>query len=638
MLEVKARDAFGRVAELEINGKKLITPYLFPVIDIKKQILSVDEIKKMGFNGIITNAYLIKKRDDIRERALEKGIHRLLHFNGVVMTDSGSFQLSQYGRVEVTPEEIVEFQEKIGVDIGVILDIPTSPFASREQAERELEETLRRAEISINLSKKILLAGTIQGSVYSDLRERASKAMAELNFDLYPIGGVVPLLEDYRFADVVRIINSSKPNLPLNKPVHLFGAGHPMFFALAVALGCDLFDSAAYALYAREGRYITASGTFKLENLHELPCECEVCSSTTAGELKRLEKKDRERLLARHNLLVSQAEIKRIRQSIYEGSLWELVCERARAHPALLQALRVALRAEHLLKYEPVTKKTAFFYTGEESLSRPEVRLHLQRLKNLNIKKKLVLLPEREKPYSRSYALWSTAEYHICIASSVFGIIPLEVEEIYPLNQHEAPPSVTPEQREFMARVIASYASYFDEVYVHKDLEFLGVEGEVFESVDFLRGEPDIEGKLRAMGDYYFGAGVGEAVFRDVRVRISSTGRIREVYSGEDILAVIRASDGAIVLHKAGAERLLKLKKPCCRVVAKEEAAPFIRQGRNLFTKFVEEADEEIKPHQEVVVVDRSGNLLGAGRAVISAEEMFSLTRGVAVKVRHGFD
>src|SRR5690606_38294200 len=109
-----------------------------------------------------------------------------------------------------------------------------------------------------------------------------------------------------------------------------FGAGHPMMFALAAALGCDLFDSAAYALSARQGRYLTASGTLHLEDLKYLPCCCEVCRDRSAEDLA----KDPERtgLHARHNLSVSLAEIRRVRQSIWEGSLWELVERRARSH------------------------------------------------------------------------------------------------------------------------------------------------------------------------------------------------------------------------------------------------------------------------------------------------------------------
>ncbi|MDL5503268.1 MAG: tRNA-guanine transglycosylase, partial [Candidatus Methanoperedens sp.] len=105
-------------------------------------------------------------------------------------------------------------------------------------------------------------------------------------------------------------------------------------FSLAVALGCDLFDSASYALYAKDGRYMTARGTYHIENLQYLPCSCPICSSLSVREL--LESDKREELLARHNLYVTFEEIRVVKQAIQEGSLWELVENRCRAHPQLL--------------------------------------------------------------------------------------------------------------------------------------------------------------------------------------------------------------------------------------------------------------------------------------------------------------
>lgn len=635
MLEVRARDAWGRVAEWEVKGEKLTTPYLFPVVDPRKQVLSPGEIKKLGFPAVITNSYLIRQNEELREDALERGVHWLLGFDGIVMTDSGSYQLSRYG-IDTRSEEILDFQEKIGTDIGVILDIPTPPNASRERAERELEETLRRAQEGRAMVKRMLLAGTCQGSTFPELRKRASEEMASLGFDLYPIGGVVPLLESYSFAKVVEIVQSSRPSLPYSRPVHLFGAGHPMFFSLAAALGCDLFDSAAYALYAREGRYITGMGTEKLEELRELPCSCYVCSSTSAKELRRMGGVERTRLLAEHNLIASREEIERVRQSIHEGSLWELAASRARGHPYLLGALRKALAYPELERLEPVTKKSAFFYTGSEALLRPEVKAHLARLQRLDVDKELVLLPEVEKPFSRSYGLESSERYHVAVASSVFGLIPLELEEVYPLSQHESIAEPEEAQLSFVREVVRSYASKFDRVHIHEGLHFLELGGEVFSEPEHFAAKPDLEGKLAAIGDYQFGRGAGKLLFSRAEPRISRTGRIREVYSQGKLVAVIRAGDGMAVLHREGAERLLRLPFPKNRVVASEDAVEFVARGRSLFCSFVESLDREIRPNQEVVVVDGDDRAVATGRATVSAEEMLGLERGMAVKVRHG--
>ncbi len=97
---------------------------------------------------------------------------------------------------------------------------------------------------------------------------------------MFPLGAVVPLMNEYRYADLADVVAACKRGLGEVGPVHLFGAGHPMMFAMAAALGCDLFDSAAYALYARDDRYLTVQGTELLDELSYFPCHCPVCTAT----------------------------------------------------------------------------------------------------------------------------------------------------------------------------------------------------------------------------------------------------------------------------------------------------------------------------------------------------------------------
>ncbi|TKX83120.1 tRNA-guanine transglycosylase, partial [Halorubrum sp. SS5] len=111
-----------------------------------------------------------------------------------------------------------------------------------------------------------LVNAPVQGATYADLREEAGRHAAATDLDVFPVGAMVPLLNSYRYAEVVEAVRAAKRGLGPGVPVHLFGAGHPMMLALAVAAGCDLFDSAAYALMARDGRYLTVSGTEHLED------------------------------------------------------------------------------------------------------------------------------------------------------------------------------------------------------------------------------------------------------------------------------------------------------------------------------------------------------------------------------------
>ncbi len=82
---------------------------------------------------------------------------------------------------------------------------------------------------------------------------RPPAGVTDLGFTFCPIGAVVPLMESYRYRDLVSVVMAAKQTLTPSACVHLFGAGHPSMFALATAMGCDLFDSAAYALSAKEG-------------------------------------------------------------------------------------------------------------------------------------------------------------------------------------------------------------------------------------------------------------------------------------------------------------------------------------------------------------------------------------------------
>ncbi|MEE8401248.1 MAG: PUA domain-containing protein, partial [Candidatus Hydrothermarchaeaceae archaeon] len=379
------------------------------------------------------------------------------------------------------------------------------------------------------------------------------------------------------------------------------------------------------------------SGTLRLKELREFPCSCPVCANSTPREILGLNENDRIDALSRHNLYASIEEIKRVKQSIYDGSLFELVERRSRSHPYLLEGLRHFL-SHDIERFSPVTKRSAFFFFGPESLERPEVKRHLERLKKIEKGRCLMLLPDGKKPYSEAYDIASTKERHICIASPVFGIIPLEVEEVYPLGQHEHSGKISQEQAEFIKSCIKNYG-HFERVLVHKDLDFLGIEGEVFEDIsDFKtdrRSRENVELKLRAISDYQFGRGAGDALIRDVSVQWARTGRIRRIYSGDEVIATLRAHDGYLILTPPGANRLLNLPFPKNRVVATDDAVEFVRDGKSLFAGFVAGSDPEIRPYQEVIVVDKEDRFLGTGRTLLNSREMEAFERGVAVKIRH---
>lgn len=424
IFELLHKSCAGRVGRLETPHGVVETPTIMPVVNPNIQTIKPSELRKFGAEIIITNSYIIYRKPELRERALREGLHSLLDFDGPIMTDSGSYQLSVYGEVEVNNEQIVKFQQEVGSDIGVPLDIPTPPDASRELAVSELKITMERAKEALGLKKDMLLAAPVQGSTFLDLREKAARELSREDFDIYPIGAVVPLLESYRYTDLVDVAVASKKGLLTSAPVHLFGAGHPMMFSLAVALGCDLFDSASYALYAKEGRYMTVRGTYNLEKLDYLPCSCPICTSHDAGEL--IKSDNREEMLARHNLYVTFGEMREVKQAIREGSLWELVEQRCRAHPRLLNGLkRMLLYSEWIEQFQPVSNST-FFYSGTESAHRPEVIRYRKKLKNFVFEGKVLI---------RTRRLENEDEFDwILDFKPPFGAYPLELKETYPFN------------------------------------------------------------------------------------------------------------------------------------------------------------------------------------------------------------
>ncbi|MFB6309488.1 MAG: tRNA guanosine(15) transglycosylase TgtA, partial [Haloarculaceae archaeon] len=289
----------------------------------------------------------------------------------------------------------------------------------------ELATTQERLETAETVDTgEMLVTAPVQGSTYPDLREKAARDAAGTDLEVFPIGAVVPLMSEYRFADLVEVVAACKRGLGEAAPVHLFGAGHPMMFALAVALGCDLFDSAAYALYARDGRYLTVRGTEHLEDLEYFPCECPICSEHTPAAIRGLDDTERQRRLAAHNLHVTFGEIRRIKQAIRRGNLLELVETRARAHPAMLDGYRALLdHAEQLERTDPVSKD-AFFYLSAESARRPEVLRHQRRLDRFDLSGE-VLLTEGN-PSDEFDECWRVRP--------PFGPLPRELVETYPLT------------------------------------------------------------------------------------------------------------------------------------------------------------------------------------------------------------
>jgi 7-cyano-7-deazaguanine tRNA-ribosyltransferase len=481
--EISRRDVLGRIGILETKSGKLETPTLFPVVNPLVQEISPHVMfERLGCKALITNAYLISRRSD---NTGVTNIHDFLDFPGIIATDSGAYQILRYGEVEISPLEVIRYQESIQTDIGVILDLPTGSRASKARATETVRETIKRADEAKKAitRRDIAWVGPIQGGTFPDLVAHSAREMAKREFDIYALGSPTEVMEQYLFPDLADMILAAKTNLPSSAPFHLFGAGHPFMFAFAVALGCDLFDSAAYILYARRGRYLTSAGTLHLEDMEYFPCRCTACGSATPDQIRSRPLIERTRFLAEHNLSACLQEIQIVKEAISEGRLWELIEVRCRGHPSLLEGLRrIGEHKSHLACAAPSTKRKGVFFFDSTSLQRPEYVTYLERLVRDYEPPKaattMLLMPTtRQGPKDRASKFMERVEFghnvHVCLYCPPYGIVPSELEDTFPFMHTEFPEEPDAGTVKAMAEAVRIYLAknktYESLVFVHSN-------------------------------------------------------------------------------------------------------------------------------------------------------------------------
>ena len=162
LFEVYVRDGRARLGKLHTSHGILETPTLLPVINPNIRTIEPREMwDRYGIGALITNSYIIWKHEELKSKALNNGVHELLDYPGVIMTDSGTFQSYVYGDVEVGVEEIVNFQKSIGVDIATMLDVFSRPDMNEREVEEAVEETILRSEPSVAAAGDTENVGTL---------------------------------------------------------------------------------------------------------------------------------------------------------------------------------------------------------------------------------------------------------------------------------------------------------------------------------------------------------------------------------------------------------------------------------------------------------------------------------------------
>ena len=486
MFEIKYSDLAGRIGILHTNHGQIETPSFVPVIHPVRQSIPAKKIKEIGFDVVITNAYITLKR--LEDKARKNGIHKIIKYDSSIMTDSGGYQVLEYGEVDVKPATMAKFEMDIMTDFAIPLDKPTGFGLSKKQAKEYVDHTLKVCKTTIKNKKDNgqIWIGPIQGSEHPELVKRSTNELIKMGYRMLALGSPVEFMEAYEYKLLAEMIIAAKKNIPTSIPLHLFGAGHPLTIPLAVSLGCDTFDSASYMLYAKHDRIITEDGTRRLEELEYFPFDCEVSSRYKPKELRAMKKEERVDQIALFNLYAIKAEVDRVKQAIREGRLWEYTMKKARAHPKLFETIDAILdNTKFLQNGTPKFKEKAIFLFGSEDQYRPEAMRYREYVKRFRTKKDILVITRdpNVKPVFTSYEYKRLRKkfkdpdsVQFCNYNPFLGIIPIEISDVFPASHYvmtrkqfepEKFPTFLKTWNDFFSK------NKFDTIYLPKDDPFL---------------------------------------------------------------------------------------------------------------------------------------------------------------------
>jgi queuine tRNA-ribosyltransferase len=330
--KIIAQDGNARITQFKTAHGIIETPFFMPVATkLAVKHLTPKDLKKIGIEAIIANALILEFTRGSTYIKNHGGIHKLMHFNKTIFTDSGGFQMirksfyknttkngvlfhNPYQKKDalLTPELATKIQENIGSDVAMILDdhnAHTKTKAKHAKAVKQTYEWGKRC-IEARTSKKQLMFGIIQGGSYMDLRKKSTKLMSSLPFDGIALGGLatgepIPVMK--------KIINTTTKLIDKNKPRYVMGLGSPAELLHTVGMGIDCFDSAYPTKAARHKTVFTMNGKVDITkgrhkhdtNPLEEECKCYTCknySRAYVSHLMRMEEPIGYRLTSYHNI------------------------------------------------------------------------------------------------------------------------------------------------------------------------------------------------------------------------------------------------------------------------------------------------------------------------------------------------
>jgi archaeosine synthase len=487
--------------------------------------------------------------------------------------------------------------------------------------------------------------------------------------ELYVLGAAKQLENHAR--DFVNSIIKLKENTRTDSLLYVPALAAPENLSLLVYMGVDIVDETLPTIKAYQDIYLTNSGEHHIERLHEFPCACPVCSWSTPQKLIKFSKKERAEALSRHNALKLGEEMRTIREQIRSGHLREYIERQCRARPWLTAALRL-IDSEHafLEKRTPLFRSSTLYANTAESLNRVEIRRFARRVleryspPDLDT---LVLLPcSAKKPYSISTShqkfINALGKYrrfvHEVIITSPVGVVPRELELMYPAAHYDTP--VTgywdKEERAWVGGCLCSYLrkNNYKNIVAHvhgayreicEDVENeLGIEfvytadegvtsraslGKLEQVVSMFENDKKRSGDeakldlMRTAADYQFGRGAGDLLISGAVVK--SPFPKFQLFAGKQ-LATLIPQYGTIALTIEGGQRLTA--QPNYRVKIGD-----FSPHSSILAPGVLEADPQIRPGDEVLVEGK--RFFGVGRAQMSGWEIKECGKGIAVELRH---
>jgi len=357
--EILTRDTRtqARLGRLTTPHGQLTTPVFMPVgTQASVKTVTPEELLACRAEIVLANTYHLYLRPTHTLIRQLGGLHRFMHWDRPILTDSGGFQvyslaglrkLTEEGalfqshlngsRHLLTPEKAIDIQESLGSDIAMVLDECVPYPAEHHYALASQELTTRWARRSKDAQRRTdqALFGIVQGSMYADLREKSARELVEIGFDGYALGGFCVGETKQVMYDLIAHTASC---LPEARPRYLMGVGTPADLLHCVKRGIDMFDCVMPTRNARNGCLFTRQGKLIIKNARYADdmrpvdplCQCYTCQHYSRAYLRHLfvaEEILGLRLNTIHNLHYYMDVMQLIRSAIAEGRLESLQAE-----------------------------------------------------------------------------------------------------------------------------------------------------------------------------------------------------------------------------------------------------------------------------------------------------------------------